>query len=596
MPTDYLQILRGITGGLEAGQNFRANRQLERSRDQALESGEYDLEARRATRRVRDPESTRVLGALDPASVKDFQKTFGDPFALKLVDWFRQKRANRKKKATALPAEEFGPPAEFANGYESEEVGPPQSFGDEVTVPQFADGGQVQSEEELQALRAQRLRAAEEQASATAERQRLAGVARTNEEIARNGGVTDEGMRMREERRANAGTLVRGGAEAEGAINSFVAPVLGPNFIPQEGAGRSTGGPRGPRVDPQVAAARRARRSALPLGQEQGAPAEGPRMSALPAAAGPARAAAPQRTAAVPAESGGGQEERIDFSQLDADPKDVPNMTTDDWREYRAKLVDAARQSGRPEAIQQANNLVTQMQQEGFLSYGQQGLALQQAGNLKGAMAAYRAAFQYFPNGNDVEFGVIKDRQGQQQIVGFGRDEKTGKVVEGSQIVMNPEQAARLLENFTKPEAFRAWTKDWRDFEEGKRRFDAGLKNKQGDDAFRNRRYEEVEKPLAQAQADSLATRGEADILRAERTGISGTFRPGDLQRSESAFRERLDLVGLTDEAKKDQLASVMSQIKAANPSTPDNVIINAVIAAERDGTLAQRLKQMGIQ
>ncbi len=592
---DYLQILRGITGGLQAGQDFRERRQLERAREQQLESGEYDLQARRATRRVRDPESTRVLGALDPSSVQDYQQTFGDPFAFKLLDFFKDRRARRKRKQ-AVSAQS---PLLYNESLTNE--APPLDLPEiqAPEAPEYADGGAVQPEMTDEEMRAERLYIAQQEAAANGRRdaaardkQRALDVEDKGEQIARNGGVTDEDIRQRAERRRNSGQLIRGVPELDEAVNSFVSPVLGPNFIPQpESTGRPSG-PRGPRVDPQAAAARR-QRAALPLGEAPAEAAAPAQASALPVAGGPRRAA-PARASALPAE--GATEGRVDFSQLDVDPKEVPNMTTDDWREYRAKIVDAARQSGRPEAIAQANNLVTQMQQQGFLSYGQQGLALQQAGNLKGAMAAYRAAFQYFPNGNDVEFGLIKDRQGQQQIVGFGRDEKTGKVVEGSQIVMNAEQAARLLENFTKPEAFRAWTKDWRDFEEGKRRFNAGLADKQRDDSFRERQYTEVTKPLAQAQADSLANNSEAAIVRAERGGVTGTFRPGDLQRSEAAFRERLDLVGLTDEAKKDQLASVMSQIKASNPSTPDNVIINAVVAAERDGTLAQRLKAMGIQ
>lgn len=39
-----------------------------------------------------------------------------------------------------------------------------------------------------------------------------------------------------------------------------------------------------------------------------------------------------------------------------------------------------------------------------------------------------------------------------------------------------------------------------------------------------------------------------------------------------------------------------MSQIKQGNPDTPDNAIIDAVMKAQRDGTLPQRLKAMGIQ
>ncbi len=576
---DYLQILRGITGGLEAGQNFRANRQLERSREQAIESGEYDLEQRRAIRRVRDPESERVLGKLDPSTVRDYDATFGDPFAFKLLDWFKQKMGARKRKS-ALSGEEIDQIFAPSTGGLEEAA---QSSG-----PLYADGGKVDEETLRRKLAASKL-------------SEIPEPGRTDEsarDFSRT--LSDERARNRSaEARAYLERTDAAAARRAEEVPTFAIDAEGRKKIGAENAKFFSGlkerllgaGEAAPPTAPT-------RASAIPV--DRPAPAAVAPAAVAPAAVAPAAprpsalpvspTAPPRPATAVPAQA---QPQTVDFSKIEADPKDVPNMTTDDWRAYRAKLIDAARQSGRPEAIQQVNNLVTQMQQEGFLSYGQQGLALQQAGNLKGAMAAYRAAFQYFPNGNDVEFGLIRDRQGQQQIVGFGRDEKTGKIVEGSQLVMNAEQAARLLENFSKPEAFRAWTKDWRDFEEGKRRFDAQLKNKQGDDAFRERKYTEVDKPLAQAQADSLANRGEADILRATRAqGVD----PRSLQGAERTFRERLELVGLTDEGQKDYLASVMSQIKQGNPNTPDNTIIDAVMKAQRDGTLPQRLKAMGIQ
>ncbi len=49
----------------------------------------------------------------------------------------------------------------------------------------------------------------------------------------------------------------------------------------------------------------------------------------------------------------------------------------------------------------------------------------------------------------------------------------------------------------------------------------------------------------------------------------------------------------MTDEANADFLASVMSQIKATNPSVPDNVIIQTIMTAQRDGSLQKRLAAM---
>jgi hypothetical protein len=285
-----------------------------------------------------------------------------------------------------------------------------------------------------------------------------------------------------------------------------------------------------------------------------------------------------RRSPALPSPAGS---DTVDFGAVEMDPKDVPDMKTDEWRDYRKMVIRDATRRGQP--IDQVNERITAMQQKNFLNYGQQGLALQQAGNTRGAMAAYRAAFQYFPNGNDVEFGTSKNkRTGREQIVGFGKDEKTGKVVPGTELIMDPERVATLLENFTRPEAFRMWTKDWRDFKQNQKR------------------YEEVTKPLAQAQADSLANNSEARILAAENAalrarGAGGAGGAANMRNAERVFRERLGMMGLQDEAQADYLASIMSQIKISNPTIPDNTIVQVIMQAQRDGSLQQRLQQMGI-
>lgn len=585
MPTDYLQILRGITGGLEAGQKFRANRQLEKARDQSLESGEYDLQERRAARKLRDPATSKVLGELDPTTVQDYEG-LGDPFAFKIGAWFKSKFGKKRQALPAPTQEEVGPPAMYAQGFQDEE---------EVGPPQYADGGKIP---EISPELAARLRASLEQTTAEDRASSRDGGRAADQDQARaqQQDLSDRRALNRSAPaqeyldRTDAAAARKAAADAEPGMLEKLKRFAAASPENRAKVERNAAAMFAPEQEPAPAPARTALPVGAPPALAQAAtqqPAAGP-AQAVPTGAARAAAPAGPRTA-VPAQTAQ-PANMVDFSQLDADPKDVPNMTTDDWVQYRAKLVDAARQSGRPERVQQVNQLVTQMQQEGFLAYGQQGLALQQAGNVKGAMGAYRAAFQYFPNGNDVEFGTMKG-----QIVGFGRDEKTGKVVPGSELVMDPERVAKLIENFKNPDAFRAWTKDWRDFEEGKRRFDKGVQLKEADDKFREREYNEVRKPLAQAQADSLANNSEANITRALNTGKK-PLTPRDLQGSERTFRQRLDLVGLTDEASKDYLSSVMSQIKQGNPDTPDNAIIDAVMKAQRDGTLPQRLKAMGIQ
>lgn len=578
---NYLPILQGIQGGLQAGQQYRANKQYERAREQELEGGEYDLEKRRANRAIRTPEAASELGQLDPSSVPTYESTLQDPFGVKLLSFFKNKRGARKRKAiqpVGMPQEEFGPPSELAAtaasqtnpGYDQQE------FGEGLN---YADGGPVAKQEESDdQLRAMRTQLAIEAAN---RREREEGDARPRRAIeaadarAAAGGLSPEVKAARDKRAA------RGGVDQ--IVNEYLAPSLGPGVIPQT----PTYGSSGP-------SSRGRARSAIPVSQGEGAVAQGtPGAAPVNANAQPAAPPPGARSALAKPQAPGPKAAVADFSQLDIDAKEVPNMTTDDWKRYRVQLLEAARLSGRPEDVAQVNEQVTRMQQQGFLSYGQQGLALQQAGNIKGATAAYRAAFQYFPNGNDVEFGTVRGKDGRQVIVGFGKDEKTGKRVEGTELVMDPQRVSQLIENFTNPQAFRAWTKDWRDFEENTRQFNARQTGDNADRALRQRQFTEVQKPLAQAQADSLATRGEAALVGAQN---KAQLNPRDLNNSERAFRERVGVLGVTDEATADFLASVMSQIKSANPQTPDNAIVDGVMKAQRDGTLQERLNRLGIK
>lgn len=131
----------------------------------------------------------------------------------------------------------------------------------------------------------------------------------------------------------------------------------------------------------------------------------------------------------------------------------MPQMGAREWAEYRLALMQAAQKSGRPELVQQVNDSVTKMQHDGFMSYGQQALALLQAGDEDGAKKALVAAYSHFPNGTNVKFAV----QGS-QLVGYGVDEQTGKP-KGA-MAITPEMLDRTLRNFQNPQAFATWTVD----------------------------------------------------------------------------------------------------------------------------------------
>src|SRR5690554_5219141 len=102
---DLSALTRGFQQGAGFMQDFRARRQLERMRHQALEAGEYDLEAQREMRRIRDPKSTEMLGELDPSTVQDLEG-LKDPLAFRMMNWFRSKFARRRRPRRAI---EVGP-------------------------------------------------------------------------------------------------------------------------------------------------------------------------------------------------------------------------------------------------------------------------------------------------------------------------------------------------------------------------------------------------------------------------------------------------------------------------------------------------------
>jgi hypothetical protein len=307
--------------------------------------------------------------------------------------------------------------------------------------------------------------------------------------------------------------------------------------------------------------------------QPQAAAGAAPRTQALPAGNVTAQAAvaqgghaspSPARTAA-PAQPQPG--DALDMSNLDIDASELPDIKMSDWKRYRAQALRSARLKGLPQAqaLEEADRMVTTMQIRGFSNYAAQSQALLQAGNVKGAMRSLRAAYQYFPDGNDVKIGVHKGK-----LVAVGVDEGTGEPFEGGTRVITPEFLAGAIQNFQNPQNFLAWTQDWRN------------------EAFKEKQYNEVTKPLAEAQGQALRTNSEANVARSEAAQMRATMsqrggglRPSDMRGSEAVYRERLSLLGVTDEAQADQFAAVMSQIKQANPQVPDNMIVDFVMKAK---------------
>lgn len=559
---DFSKLVEGFQQGANFAQDFRAKRQFERAREQALSTGDRELAATAGAERdlmAQFPDETAGMSAFE------FEPTFDEPMAFKLFNKLFKK--GKKKKTQAL---DLGGESEFTSSNPGP-VAPGEDF-DSPEALGYADGGLTV--DDLERLNKQQTRNARVEIAKDRVKQGASKVGETvrkaipskdgllrrtlNSKAGRVGGAlavgsalldqTDEGADERYAKRFGweGPTADEGDPSLAGFMEYFAKRGLG--FASDLGDKVTFGLASNLYRDGEEEAPAPQQRQALPVGPE-GTPGNAMQLSTT-TIHGPARGG-----------GGGGQSQSqspsFDFS--DIEPADVPDMKTDEWKQYRQMIIRDAARRGQP--IDQVNERITQMQQKNFHNYGQQGLALQQAGNIRGAMAAYRAAFQYFPNGNDVEFGINRNkRTGQQQIIGFGKDEKTGKIVPGSEIIMEPERVAVLLENFKNPAAFRMWTKDWRDFQQDMRE------------------YEEVKKPQAQALTSAALTNAQANLTQAEnyrlRQGGQGGMKQSDVRAAQEMFAGMLMEQGVADPDTALQLADIAIQLKQRQPQLSETTII----------------------
>lgn len=646
---DWSALTKGFQQGSDWRQGYRAKKQLEQARTQELKGRQRALdvtEGNIADMQAEFPEETAGLGLSDLGQF-DLQDPFGERMLNKLGGrikrWRDQRRAARSAIPTASPADPTSMPV--ATPEISEEAaasGGAASDAQTYAVPDYADGGllregghyadgppkwsELTEAEKARYLAEQnRARSAGSVQNATqtvqgADRTAPRGPSRVSEAVRSGARATRDTLLDRASVPEGAGAGRRALNWSARALKK--APIIGalgatalevadtdtedyrkrfgletddPSLMGDIGV-RTLGAMADLGSTMTFGAADRFYRDKQDQAAASSAPEAAP-TDQLPAedsdwgfdssGSSGAYSSAPAPREALPTSQ---SNEPLDFSQVEIDPKDIPDMKLDDWKKYRRMVIRDATRRGQP--IDQVQDRITQMQQKGFISYAQQGLALQQAGNDRGATAAYRAAFQYFPNGTDVEFGTMPGRDGRQIIVGVGIDEKTGKVKPGTQMIMDPERVSTLIENFSNPQAFRAWTKDWRDFQQ------------------KERKYEEVEKPLAQGQLDYMANNSEANILRAANAALragggAGGLDGADRRAAEQTFRRRvenliMEFAGSREETQKltadaDYLASIMSMVKVQNPQVPDNTVVQAIMQAYRDGTLAERLARMGV-
>jgi hypothetical protein len=217
-------------------------------------------------------------------------------------------------------------------------------------------------------------------------------------------------------------------------------------------------------------------------------------------------------------------------------------------------------------------------QMRGFQSYGVQAFNLLQNGDATGAAKAMYAAYQYFPNGSDVKFGVQKGANGQPVLIGMGTDEKTGEPLkEGKPMVITPESLSVQMENMQNPDAFRTWTKDWRDTEQEVREYMEGKSQRQAD------------LDLTGAQTQYYRDRGTAALLDASTPG--GGLKQSDIDRNIAAFegdRELQALLGGTEEAAARDLTEAMATLFITSGTNNRSSVIKFIMDSYNEGGMEQ--------
>jgi hypothetical protein len=330
--------------------------------------------------------------------------------------------------------------------------------------------------------------------------------------------------------------------------------------------------------------------SALPVGQQQ------PRSEPQPAAAGGTAAlgvALPNLPIAPNPQAGkrtlsmlGESAEPIPYDQIQVSPDEIPRYSTMEWAKEREAMVADAIAMGKSEteAIDEVDRTVVNMQMRGFDQNARAAFQYLAAGNIPAATRALTVAYQYFPNGADVRFGVY-----QGQLVGMGFDEQTGKPVGNPQLI-TPEYLAAMIENFSDPKAWRVWTKDRRDQlmqDEQRQEIDKPL-------AESTMRLQAAQSSAAIANAQANLMDGSARLIAANRgSGAGGGIRQSDIKAGLDYFRSETEALDLSPDTAPvaRQLRNLMGQIKTLYPDRTQYTeaeIASLVMQHYENGTLDQ--------
>lgn len=603
MPYGSPSFVESLQGGYGFVTNERAKRQLEQARDYGLKDLGY-ADAERRANNAYGQDLIRSYGGtpgeqFDPASTE-----MGDPIAVRIGNWAKglfggggSKGAIPAAPAAAAPAASAASP--MANQFALASLG---GLADGGLPPHTRNLSPEQLAERKLALE----KAAESRArtpgsvSRSTPTETVKSDPRTYKpaKVGATGNTPSVTKAVGRIARSAipsylATTAIHGAADAYSAPTEEMADEIG---VPRKYVGQE--GVKGALVDAAIRVPgtlkRVGDRILHPFTEPEGRPARAipppataaaPAAAPAPAAPAPAGGSAPAPTAtstptAIPAEPQGPPQYEDDLADVDwsqVDPNTIPSMGADDWAQYRMQALQAATAGGRSpiDALQAVDQKITSMQQNGFISNAQMGMARQQAGDVRGAMAYYKKAYQYFPTGYDTKLGVTQDGQ----IVGIGVDEQTGEQVEGTQTILDPERVSALINNFKDPAAFTQWTKDRREFEQKQREYDEVTVPGAEADA----RYKASSAETSRMNADTA--RGELEARIAGVGGYapygsrSGAAASGTDQRfAETQAEKALEQIAMTNPELASAIQAEIAEDKANNPGLPASVIIDEVM------------------
>jgi hypothetical protein len=257
-------------------------------------------------------------------------------------------------------------------------------------------------------------------------------------------------------------------------------------------------------------------------------------------------------------------------------PAEMPTYTTEDWVAYRS--ATATNMIARGASPDEAHEAITNMQHRGFMNNGLQALTLLASGDAPRATMALKAAYQYFPNGMDVKFGMTTDASGQPALVAMGQPEGDPDAPgAGKPMVLNQERLSKLIHNMKDPAAFTQWTKDWRDeqFQRQKHRDTTAINTANAE--------------TARINARSGETRAASGYLRAASSGSGGGYKISDAAAASESFDDLLRMEGLDREFEQGELLglrAMMEQVWMAEQGEAGRgevaqIVLNAVSGDE---------------